>query len=164
MVTVLLSAIIAANLSIAPATAQSDTTNKYYINGELVENFDGSQIVGHKITAYRIEDIHTRKQVVKLHRISTEITEPRYMYILNNKGVSKAMADSVMNSDNVGSIKVYKGAGRSSLIIIKTKDQEKKEEDFKRSFQDRITEYQGMLKQEGRRKIPNYPDISGRTP
>ena len=51
MVTVFLSAIIAASLTFTPAKAPSDTTNRYYINDELVENFDGSQIVGHKITA-----------------------------------------------------------------------------------------------------------------
>lgn len=139
MVTVFLSAIIAASLTFTPAKAPSDTTNRYYINDELVENFDGSQIVGHKITAYKIDDIKARKQVVRIHRISTEIVEPRY--ILNNRGVSKAVADSVMQSGNVSSVKVYKGVETGSMIVIKTKDEVEKEEEFIRSFQAKTKEY-----------------------
>ncbi len=148
MVTVFLSAIIAASLTFTPAKAPSDTTNRYYINDELVENFDGSQIVGHKIKAYKIDEIKARKQVVRIHRISTEIVEPQY--ILNNKGVSKAVADSVMQSGNVSSVKVFKGVETGGLIVIKTKDEVEKEEEFKRSFQTKIKEYIEKSKQEGR--------------
>ena len=148
MVTVFLSAIIAASLTFTPVNAPSDTTNRYYINDELVENFDGSQIVGHKIKAYKIDDIKARKQVVRIHRISTEIAEPQY--ILNNKGVSKAVADSVMQSGNVSSVKVFKGVETGGLIVIKTKDEVEKEEEFKRSFQTKIKEYIEKSKQEGR--------------
>lgn len=153
MVTVFLSAIIAASLTFTPANAPSDTTNRYYINGELVENFDGSQIVGHKITAYKIDDIKARKQVVRIHHISTKIVEPRY--ILDLEEVSKVVADSVMVSGNVGSVKVIKGVETGGLIVIKTKDQVEKEEEIKRSSQARIEarikEYKEKLKQEGRR-------------
>ncbi len=153
MVTVFLSAIIAASLTFTPANAPSDTTNRYYINGELVENFDGSQIVGHKITAYKIDDIKARKQVVRIHHISTKIVEPRY--ILDHEEVSKVVADSVMVSGNVGSVKVIKGVETGGLIVIKTKDQVEKEEEIKRSSQARIEarikEYKEKLKQEGRR-------------
>ena len=147
MVTVFLSAIIAASLTFTPAKAPSDTTNRYYINGELVEYFDGSQIVGHKIKAYKIDDIKARKQVVRIHRISTEIVEPRY--ILNTIRVSKAMADSVINTGNVSSIKVFKGIETGSLIVIKTKDQAAKEEEFKRLSQIKAKEYKEKLKREG---------------
>ena len=147
MVTVFLSAIIAASLTFTPAKAPSDTTNRYYINDELVENFDGSQIVGHKIKAYKIDDIKARKQVVRIHRISTEIVEPRY--ILNTSRVSKAMADSVINTGNVSSIKVFKGIETGSLIVIKTKDQAAKEEEFKRLSQIKAKEYKEKLKREG---------------
>ena len=153
MVTVFLSAIIAASLTFTPANAPSDTTNRYYINGELVENFDGSQIVGHKITAYKIDDIKARKQVVRIHHISTKIVEPRY--ILDLEEVSKVVADSVMVSGNVGSVKVIKGVETGGLIVIKTKDQVEKEEEIKRSsqarIQARIKEYREKSKQEGRR-------------
>lgn len=153
MVTVFLSAIIAASLTFTPANAPSDTTNRYYINGELVENFDGSQIVGHKITAYKIDDIKARKQVVRIHHISTKIVEPRY--ILDHEEVSKVVADSVMVFGNVGSVKVIKGVETGGLIVIKTKDQVEKEEEIKRSsearMQARIKEYKEKLKQEGRR-------------
>ena len=149
MVTVFLSAIIAASLTFTPAKAPSDTTNRYYINDELVENFDGSQIVGHKIKAYKIDDIKARKQVVRIHRISTEIVEPRY--ILNTIRVSKAMADSVINTGNVSSIKVFKGIETGSLIVIKTKDQAAKEEEFKRLSQIKAKEYKEKLKREGQR-------------
>ena len=147
MVTVFLSALIAASLNATPAKAPSDTTNRYYINDELVEFFDGSQIVGHKITAYKIDDIKARKQVVRIHRISTEIVEPRY--ILNNRGVSKAVADSVMRSSNVSSVKVIKGIETGGWIVIKTKDQVEKEEELRRSTQTKIKEYIEKLKREG---------------
>ena len=152
MVTVFLSAIIAASLTFTPANAPSDTTNRYYINGELVENFDGSQIVGHKITAYKIDDIKARKQVVRIHHISTKMVEPRY--ILDHEEVSKVVADSVMVSGNVGSVKVIKGVETGGLIVIKTKDQVEKEEEIKRSsearMQARIKEYREKSKREGR--------------
>lgn len=148
MVTVFLSAIIAANLTFTPAKAPSDTTNRYYINDELVENFDGSQIVGHKIKAYKIDDIKARKQVVRIHHISTEVVEPRY--ILNNIGVSKVVADSVMVSGNVSSVKVIKGVETGGFIVIKTKDQVEKEEELRRSTQTKIKEYIEKLKREGR--------------
>ena len=153
MVTVFLSAIIAASLTFTPANAPSDTTNRYYINGELVENFDGSQIVGHKITAYKIDDIKARKQVVRIHHISTKIVEPRY--ILDHEEVSKFVADSVMVYGNVGSVKVIKGVETGGLIVIKTKDQVEKEEEIKRSsqarIQARIKEYREKSRREGRR-------------
>ena len=148
MVTVFLSAIIAASLTFTPAKAPSDTTNRYYINDELVENFDGSQIVGHKIKAYKIDDIKARKQVVRIHRISTEVVEPRYL--LNHKRVAKVVADSVMVSGNVSSVKVYKGVETGNLIVITTKDQVEKDEEFKQSFQARIKEYREKSKREGR--------------
>ena len=147
MVTVFLSAIIAASLTFTPANAPSDTTNRYYINGELVENFDGSQIVGHKITAYKIDDIKARKQVVRIHHISTKIVEPRY--ILDHEEVSKFVADSVMVYGNVGSVKVIKGVETGGLIVIKTKDQVEKEEELRRSTQTKIKEYIEKLKREG---------------
>ena len=147
MVTVFLSAIIAASLTFTPAKAPSDTTNRYYINDELVENFDGSQIVGHKITAYKIDDIKARKQVVRIHHISTKIVEPRY--ILDHEEVSKIVADSVMVYGNVGSVKVIKGVETGGLIVIKTKDQVEKEEELRRSTQTKIKEYIEKLKREG---------------
>ena len=147
MVTVFLSALIAASLNATPANAPSDTTNRYYINGELVENFDGSQIVGHKITAYKIDDIKARKQGVRIHHISTKIVEPRY--ILDHEEVSKFVADSVMVYGNVGSVKVIKGVETGGLIVIKTKDQVEKEEELRRSTQTKIKEYIEKLKREG---------------
>ena len=149
MVTVFLSALIAASLNATPAKAPSDTTNRYYINDELVEFFDGSQLVGRKIKAYKIDDIKARKQVVRIHRISTEIVEVEPQYILNNKGVSKAVADSVMRSSNVSSVKVIKGIETGGWIVIKTKDQVEKEEELRRSTQTKIKEYIEKLKREG---------------
>ena len=149
MVTVFLSALIAASLNATPAKAPSDTTNRYYINDELVEFFDGSQLVGRKIKAYKIDDIKARKQVVRIHHISTEIVEVEPQYILNNKGVSKAVADSVMRSSNVSSVKVIKGIETGGWIVIKTKDQVEKEEELRRSTQTKIKEYIEKLKREG---------------
>lgn len=149
MVTVFLSALIAASLNATPANAPSDTTNRYYINDELVEFFDGSQLVGRKIKAYKIDDIKDRKQVVRIHHISTEIVEVEPQYILNNKGVSKAVADSVMRSSNVSSVKVIKGIETGGWIVIKTKDQVEKEEELRRSTQTKIKEYIEKLKREG---------------
>ena len=61
------------------------------------------------------------------------------------------MADSVINTGNVSSIKVFKGIETGSLIVIKTKDQAAKEEEFKRLSQIKAKEYKEKLKREGRR-------------
>ena len=58
MESIILSAIIAFGIFTAPVAAPSDTTNKYYINDELVESFDGSQIVGHGNSGAKIHSQH----------------------------------------------------------------------------------------------------------
>ena len=55
-----------------------------------------------------------------------------------------------MQSGNVSSVKVFKGVETGGLIVIKTKDEVEKEEEFKRSFQTKIKEYIEKSKQEGR--------------
>ena len=86
---------------------------------------------------------------MRIHHISTEIVEVEPQYILNNKGVSKAVADSVMRSSNVSSVKVIKGIETGGWIVIKTKDQVEKEEELRRSTQTKIKEYIEKLKREG---------------
>lgn len=42
-------------LSAFPAHGQNDTVDRYYIDKELVSDFDGSQLIGKQISDYRIE-------------------------------------------------------------------------------------------------------------
>ena len=55
----------------APAAAPADTTTRYSINGKVVDNFDGSQLNGKYVKSYDIEIIKGKKEVIKLHNIST---------------------------------------------------------------------------------------------
>jgi len=54
----MLTSIIAAACSLALGTtalsAQADTTDVYIINGENIEHFDGSQLVGKTVSAYKV--------------------------------------------------------------------------------------------------------------
>ena len=62
------------NLHAAPLTAPPDTLVQYFINGQRVEKFDGSQLVGKQIRSYDIDDIISpyTHGPVRIHSIVTE--------------------------------------------------------------------------------------------
>lgn len=72
MLTSVLSVLCAAALSVSHVSNQADTTNVYFINGKAVENFDGSQLVGKTISAYRTGISDDKEHgTLKIHMIQT---------------------------------------------------------------------------------------------
>lgn len=72
MLTSILSAICALSLGVSELSIQADTVNVYIIDGEKVENFDGSQLVGKTISSYRIGVSGDKGHgVLKIHTIQT---------------------------------------------------------------------------------------------
>lgn len=68
----LLFALVCGNglLQAAPLTEAADTLDFYTINGQPVDNFDGSQLVGKMVTSYDITLInHPVKGPVRIHEI-----------------------------------------------------------------------------------------------
>ena len=107
MLTTLLSALCALALNTAPAVtpapapaaAPADTTTRYSINGKIVENFDGSQLNGKYVKSYDIEIIKGKKEVIKLHNISTLESMNTNINILNgNSDDVKVVGYGMMQS------------------------------------------------------------------
>ena len=73
MGTFLIAAICAATLSAENITAPADTLVKYVIDGNKVENFNGTQLVGKTVSAYDImvATNHNDGSVTKIHLIKT---------------------------------------------------------------------------------------------
>ena len=70
----LLSVLVCGSVKAAPLTAAPDTLQQYFINGQRVEKFDGSQLVGKTVEAYTIDDIISpyTNSPVRVHSIVTE--------------------------------------------------------------------------------------------
>ena len=77
-------------LKAAPLIAVSDTLNFYVINGQPVDKFDGSQIVGKKIATYDITIITPANQgPVRVHEITTEgYSHPPVSFTIRPTGAS----------------------------------------------------------------------------
>lgn len=125
-------------LKAAPLIAATDTLNFYVINGQPVDNFDGSQIEGKKIATYDITVINPANQgPVRVHEITTEgythpavsysirptgigdMVEPSY--VINGKKASKKEFES-LNATEIKSITVEK----DGVIKVVTKAKKKK--------------------------------------
>lgn len=82
--------LLLAVLTVATMRAQESTKNIYIIDGEHIENFDGSQLKGKTIESYSIDT----KYDVNVHVISTSGNEPvREVKVLSSRRV--ILADSI---------------------------------------------------------------------
>jgi hypothetical protein len=72
MTSLILSTICAVALNAAPLSAPVDTIIAYAIDGQKIEHFDGSQLVGKKIAAYEIINLDAMEGPTILHSILTE--------------------------------------------------------------------------------------------
>lgn len=72
MTSLILSTICAVALNAAPLSAPTDTIIAYAIDGQKIEHFDGSQLVGKKIAAYEILKLDAMEGPTILHSILTE--------------------------------------------------------------------------------------------
>lgn len=134
-------------LHAAPLTAPPDTLVQYFINGQRVEKFDGSQLVGKKIESYEIEHIISpyTHGPVRVHSIVTEganLPEPSYSirvinttatdpaFVVDGKQITKKEFET-LNPAKIKSMTVVKNGTRedvkkyegweNGVILIETK-------------------------------------------
>ena len=74
MLGIFLSAICALNINASVMTVQADTLDRYIINNQKVERFDGSQLVGKTISYYKVvlAKGNSEGEIVRLHVILTD--------------------------------------------------------------------------------------------
>jgi hypothetical protein len=74
MTSIILSTICALALNAAPLSAPADTIIAYAIDGQKIEHFDGSQLIGKKISSYEIVVLNLQgaSEPTLLHSIITE--------------------------------------------------------------------------------------------
>ena len=72
MKTFILTALCAVTLTAQAQEAKRDTIDKYVIDKQPIAHFDGSQLVGKRITTYTIDYKENGNTVVKSHVISTD--------------------------------------------------------------------------------------------
>ena len=128
----LLSLLVCGNLKAAPLTAAPDTLVQYFINGQQVEKFDGSQLVGKMVEAYTIDDIispYTHKPV-RVHSIVTEDANlpkpsstiqirkssdrPDPVFVIDGKQVTKKEFEA-LNPAQIKSVTVLKNGTQESV-------------------------------------------------
>ncbi len=68
----LLSAICVLTIATVSLSAQKREEIKFIIDGNEVENFDGSQLTGHTVESYNIETVKEGNKLIKKHIILTE--------------------------------------------------------------------------------------------
>jgi hypothetical protein len=144
----LLSVLVSGSLKAAPLTAAPDTLQQYFINGQRVEKFDGSQLVGKTIEAYTIDDIISpyTNSPVRVHSIVTEGSnlpkpsstieirkasgQPDPVFVIDGKRVTRKDFEAldpmrvesitVVKNGTVEEVKKYEG-WENGVILIETK-------------------------------------------
>ena len=144
----LLSVLVCGSLKAAPLTALSDTLVQYFINGQRVEKFDGSQLVGKTIEAYTIDDIISpyTHEPVRVHSIVTEdahLPKPSStiqfrkagaqadpVFVIDGKQVTKkdfealnpmqVKSMTVIKNGSLEEVKKYEG-WENGVILVETK-------------------------------------------
>ena len=133
----------------APLTEAADTLDQYNINGQLLDHFDGTALVGKTITAYEMSIInHPDKGPVRIHVIHFNFAQehagqpnivirpsgtslpPAPAYVIDGKQVSAAEFEQLRPSDiknmtviSNGSqeeVKKYEG-WENGVILVETK-------------------------------------------
>ncbi|MBR4794222.1 MAG: hypothetical protein IK038_11265 [Bacteroidaceae bacterium] len=76
----LISALFATLAGSNEFAAQTDTIDRYVIDGQTITAFDGSQLVSKTIVKYDIDYKNTTDGVIKEHNIKTRIPDPFDMF------------------------------------------------------------------------------------
>ncbi len=127
MLTSILSAVCALAIGGNTITNQTDTLNVYIINGEKVENFDGSQLVGKTISDYKTMTASGTSNgitsVTKMHVISTDgnsvksVTNSSYLLSTNGE-ISKISIVGVNGKHSAADIQTKEGAKEKEMEIF----------------------------------------------
>ncbi|MGM9753096.1 MAG: hypothetical protein ACI3ZK_03460 [Candidatus Cryptobacteroides sp.] len=118
MLTLILSAVCAFALGVNTIASQTDTTNVYIINGEKVENFDGSQLVGKTISDYK---------TIFSSSTSNEETSVTIMHVISTDGktMKKASHYSTITNGEISKNSIVGLDGEYSLADIQVKERAK---------------------------------------
>ena len=148
----LLSVLVCGSLKAAPLTAPSDTLVQYFINGQRVEKFDGSQLVGKTIEAYTIDEFISpyTNSPVRVHSIVTEDAhlpkpssaiqfrkaeaQPDPVFVIDGKQVTKKEFEALMpakiksmtviKNGSLEEVKKYEGWENGVILVVTKKDGE----------------------------------------
>ena len=145
----LLFALVGGNLNAASLTAPSDTLVQYFINGQRIEKFDGSQLLGKQIKSYEIDDLISpyTHGPVRIHSIVTEddnLPEPSSQirirttqqvdpaFVIDGKQVTKKEFEAlnpvkiesmtVVKNGVQEEVKKYAGWENGVILVITKKD------------------------------------------
>lgn len=145
----LLFALVGGNLNAASLTAPPDTLVQYFINGQRIEKFDGSQLLGKQIKSYEIDDIISpyTHGPVRIHSIVTEdanLPEPSQQirirttqqvdpaFVIDGKQVTKKEFEAlnpvkiesmtVVKNGTQEDVKKYAGWENGVILIVTKKD------------------------------------------
>ena len=145
---IFLFAFVCGSLKAAPLTAAPDTLQQYFINGQRIEKFDGSQLVGKTVEAYTIDDIISpyTNSPVRVHSIVTEDAnlpkpsstiqirkasgQPDPVFVVDGKQVTKKDFEA-LNPTQIKSMTVVKNGSQeyvkkyagweNGVILVETK-------------------------------------------
>lgn len=126
MLTSILSAVCALAIGGNTITNQADTLNVYIINGEKVENFDGSQLVGKTISDYKTMTSSSTSNgitsITKMHVISTDgnavksVTHSSYLLSTNGE-INKISIVGVNGKHSAADIQAKEGAKEMEVFV-----------------------------------------------
>lgn len=108
MTTLFLTALCAFALQAGIVSAPADTLNRYIIDSKVVDDFDGSQLVGVKVESYSVEIVSIDGKVFRVHDITTDRKPvPKPLVIVDGKLAS--MDDlEIIDPASICRIDVYK--------------------------------------------------------
>lgn len=125
MLTMFLSAVCALGVNTSVVTAPADTLDKYIINGEKVEKFDGSLLVGKTISDYKVTVTsgNAAGDAVRVHLIRTDGQKIKAVgsatftvYIIDGKKRDKAALNRI-KAEAIASMTVYKPGSKEAVRL-----------------------------------------------
>lgn len=113
--------LLLAVLTVATMRAQESTKNIYIIDGEHIENFDGSQLKGKTIESYSIDT----KYDVNVHVISTSGNKPvREVKVLSSRrviladSITQPYAEAYTKALKVDNTNVQRLSGDDAIFVV----------------------------------------------
>ena len=142
MLGIFLSVIYALNINASVVTVQADTLDRYIINNQKVERFDGRQLIGKTISDYKIvlAKGNSDGEAIRLHVIRTDGRKAKVIEVKSSsdgEGVSVGNGETVVTIDgkkcdkealakikpeSIASMTVYKPGCKEAVELSGRKD------------------------------------------
>lgn len=125
-----MSAVCVLSLNASAMAAPTDTLDRYVINGQKVEKFDGSQLVGKNVSDYKVivADGNVDGKVLRMHLIRTDGQKVKEIksakttdvtsavYVINGKKGDKEDLNKI-KPESIASITIYKPGSKEALEL-----------------------------------------------